>query len=200
MVTLLALVVFGGGVAYAAGQLAKNSVGPKQLRKNAVRSSKVKDRSLKAVDFADGELPAGPAGPPGTPGTSHAYEASGSVNFDKISSSLYGSDVVGLVVPPGAYFATASVQVQDVNMVEGTVQCRLIDGNGGAESTWAVQGSQEVRKDGYVDNFTLTGLFEVTPGQKLNLQCSKSEPASGARITEANVTAVQVSDVTHNSK
>lgn len=39
--------------------LPKGSVGTKQLKKNAVISSKVKNRSLKAVDFAKGQLPAG---------------------------------------------------------------------------------------------------------------------------------------------
>jgi len=57
-----------GGAAFAATQLPKNSVGSKQLKKNAVVSSKVKDGSLKAVDFGAGQLPAGPAGPQGKEG------------------------------------------------------------------------------------------------------------------------------------
>ncbi|HVY78710.1 MAG TPA: hypothetical protein VG898_09420 [Solirubrobacterales bacterium] len=65
---MIALFVSLGGVGYAATQLEKNSVGPKQIRKNAVRSPKVKDRSLRAVDFAKGQLPAGPQGPQGPPG------------------------------------------------------------------------------------------------------------------------------------
>lgn len=70
-----------GGVSYAATQLPKDSVGAKQLQKNAVTSVKVKDGSLKASDFKAGALPAGhigpsgpvgpqgPAGPQGAPGT-----------------------------------------------------------------------------------------------------------------------------------
>jgi hypothetical protein len=67
MVALVALFVAMGGVSYAA-LLAPNSVGPKQLKKNAVRSAKVKDGSLKAVDFAAGQLPAGPKGDQGPKG------------------------------------------------------------------------------------------------------------------------------------
>jgi hypothetical protein len=42
MVTLLAFVVLGGGTAYAASHLGKNSVGTKQLKKEAVTAVKIK--------------------------------------------------------------------------------------------------------------------------------------------------------------
>jgi hypothetical protein len=56
------------GAGYAAGMLGPNTVGTKQLKKNAVISSKVKNRSLLAVDFKAGQLPRGPKGDPGAPG------------------------------------------------------------------------------------------------------------------------------------
>ena len=68
VVALLALFVAMGGTGYAALNLPRNSVGAKQLKKNAVRSSKVKDRSLRARDFARGQLPRGKQGVPGPPG------------------------------------------------------------------------------------------------------------------------------------
>ena len=43
MVTILAFVMLSGGAAYAASQLEKNSVGAKQLKKNAVTTAKVKN-------------------------------------------------------------------------------------------------------------------------------------------------------------
>ncbi len=58
----LALFVALSGVSYAAVALPRDSVGAPQLKSNAVTSAKVKDRSLRAVDFALGELPAGPQG------------------------------------------------------------------------------------------------------------------------------------------
>lgn len=67
IVALVALFVAMSGASYAA-ILAKNSVGPKQLQKDAVRSPKVKDHSLKAIDFAEGQIPAGPQGPKGEQG------------------------------------------------------------------------------------------------------------------------------------
>ena len=56
-----------GGTGYAL-TLPKNSVGSKQIRKNAVTGAKVKARTLRASDFARGQLPAGPSGAPGAPG------------------------------------------------------------------------------------------------------------------------------------
>ena len=63
----MALVFAMGGTGYAL-TIPKNSVGSKQLRKNAVTGVKVKNRSLRASDFARGQLPSGPRGVPGAAG------------------------------------------------------------------------------------------------------------------------------------
>ncbi len=69
VIACIALGVALAGTSVAAIQaLPRNSVGTKQLKRNAVISSKVKNRSLLAVDFRAGQLPAGPPGTPGTPG------------------------------------------------------------------------------------------------------------------------------------
>ncbi len=72
--TIALFVALTTGGAWAADRL----VGPKQLKKNAVTakalaqgsvtSRAVKDRSLRAVDFARGQLPSGPSGPSGPTG------------------------------------------------------------------------------------------------------------------------------------
>src|SRR3954453_10099035 len=69
VVATLALFLALGGGAYAAFKLPKNSVGSKQIKKNAVNSSKVANGSLLAGDFKAGQVPAGKPGPPGQPGT-----------------------------------------------------------------------------------------------------------------------------------
>jgi hypothetical protein len=81
--TALAIAVLGATpVGHAAGKLVlgRSSVGTAQLKKNAVTSAKVKNRSLLAVDFKKGQLPAGPQGlqgpkgeqgPKGDPGVAH---------------------------------------------------------------------------------------------------------------------------------
>lgn len=73
-----------GGSAYAATQLGANSVGTKQLKPDAVVSSRVKDHSLLAQDFKDGQLPSGSgaqgvAGPRGAVGAQGAVGPSGPV-------------------------------------------------------------------------------------------------------------------------
>ena len=68
VVSLLAVFVALGGSAYAAGVLPVNSVGTPQLKGGSVTSGKVKDRTLKAVDFARNQLPQGPEGAIGPAG------------------------------------------------------------------------------------------------------------------------------------
>ena len=70
----LALFIALGGGAYAAFSLPRNSVGSAQLRKGAVRSREIRDRSIKLRDVSVATRKAltgkqGPAGPPGSPGT-----------------------------------------------------------------------------------------------------------------------------------
>jgi len=68
VVACTALLFAMTGAGYAAGMLGPNTVGTKQLKKNAVVSAKVKNSSLLAVDFKAGQLPQGPKGDPGAPG------------------------------------------------------------------------------------------------------------------------------------
>jgi hypothetical protein len=65
---LVALAVALGGTGYAATVLPAGSVGTDQLKDGAVSSAKVKNHSLRAVDFASGQLPAGESGPAGAQG------------------------------------------------------------------------------------------------------------------------------------
>ena len=68
VVACLALAVSSSGVGYAATVLPRASVGAAQLKKDAVTSIKVKNRSLLAVDFKRGQLPAGAPGAKGDKG------------------------------------------------------------------------------------------------------------------------------------
>lgn len=67
MATVAVFLALGGG-AYAAATLPKNSVGSRQIRSDAVSSSKVQDRSLLARDFKTGQLPTGTRGAAGARG------------------------------------------------------------------------------------------------------------------------------------
>jgi hypothetical protein len=82
VVACLALAISLSGAAYAVSTaLPRNSVGTVQLKNNAVNSAKVRNASLRAVDFAAGQIPVGPqgpAGPQGPPGASGLQLISGS--------------------------------------------------------------------------------------------------------------------------
>ena len=69
VVACLALFMAGTGAGVAVIKaMPRNSVGTAQLKKNAVISSKVKNHSLKAADFASGQIPKGAKGATGAAG------------------------------------------------------------------------------------------------------------------------------------
>jgi hypothetical protein len=65
--TLCLVLLVGGGTAFAATQLPKNSVGSKQLKKGAVTPAKLSKASKSTLTGATG--PAGPTGPKGAQGS-----------------------------------------------------------------------------------------------------------------------------------
>src|SRR4051812_44075450 len=89
VVALLALFVAMGGTGYAALKLPKDSVGAKQIKRNAVKTSKVKNRSLLAEDFRLGQLPRGARGPRGIAATPNP-NAANSDKLDGKDSSAFG--------------------------------------------------------------------------------------------------------------
>ncbi|MEP6893284.1 MAG: hypothetical protein ABI927_05835 [Gaiellaceae bacterium] len=64
----LGVALSGTGIAAVIATLPRNSVGPAQLRANAVTSAKVLNGSLRQADFGSGQLPAGRPGSPGPAG------------------------------------------------------------------------------------------------------------------------------------
>jgi hypothetical protein len=210
MVTLLAFVVLCGGVAVAAVELGRNTVGTPQLKRNAVTSAKVKDGSLQAKDFersfrgpiggpgAIGPPGApGPQGPPGQEGrrgpegprgSSDGYQAQG--DFDELSADPFADQVVSLAVPPGSYFAIATVEAETENEFPGGIRCRLISGSGDAESP-ETQRLQSIGKDD-TETMTLAAEFEVLAGEDLNLQCNRDGDSEKVRVVDTNVVAVEI--------
>jgi hypothetical protein len=54
--TICLFLLLGGGAAYAASHLGKNSVGTKQLKNNAVTTAKLKDEAVTGAKVSDGSL------------------------------------------------------------------------------------------------------------------------------------------------
>jgi hypothetical protein len=118
VVAFIALLVGLGSSAYAQLIIPRNSVGNPQLKRNAVTSSKVKNRSLLRRDFRAGQLPRGPrgltgpqgprgprgftgergpAGPAGTPGATNVTVRLGplATGGDSIADCLPGERATG---------------------------------------------------------------------------------------------------------
>src|SRR3954452_8414729 len=109
VVAVLALFIAMAGTSYAAIKLPANSVGSKQIKTNAVVSSKIKDGSLTRKDFAASQLPAGAQGLPGLTGAAGAPGAQGAqgpegqpaVTFINVVSSATGTGAQTANCPAG---------------------------------------------------------------------------------------------------
>jgi hypothetical protein len=89
MTTITAFVVLAGGTAFAAGQLAKNSVGKRQLKANAVTTAKIKRNAVTKPKIKNGAVDG-------------SKIKDGSVGSAKVTDgSLTGSDVNAASMPFG---------------------------------------------------------------------------------------------------
>lgn len=198
----LALVVALGGTGVAAIQLVpRASVGTVQLRNDAVISSKARNGSLRAVDVAAGQAPAGPAGRKGDKGgkgeqgapgdrgalgPSDAYTRSvvGPVTID--SGSTF-TRVASLDLPQaGTYVIWAKTNVVVPGSDEDWVLCELRAGGGNVDSTLAFVP--------YVGTTLAAHLVaDVAAPGEIAFSCSVTQ---GALATRARITAVKVATLT----
>ena len=123
MATAAMFIALGGG-AYAAVKLPANSVGTRQLKRDAVNSSRVRDGSLRAKDFERGQVPAAVPGTPGSkgdPGPAGPHGAAGprgpgALSFDgqveKDATFHAVATVDGLVLQVFCNDASSNVQMR----------------------------------------------------------------------------------------
>ncbi len=106
----LALFLALGGISWAAVTLPSNSVGAKEIKTSAVRSSEVKDGALSGRDFAPGTLLQGPQGPKGDKGDKGDPGQSGAQNVIVRVSSPATLPARGGGGEPGLVSVTASCE------------------------------------------------------------------------------------------
>jgi hypothetical protein len=138
MSSLAVFLLLGGGMAVAAGGLGKNTVGTKQLKKNAVTAEKVKDGSLLGADFAAGQLPAGPAGPAGSAGAKGATGAAGA------TGATGAAGVVGPNSVSSASVVDASLTAADLGPDSVGASEVIDDSIGSAEIAPGIVGADEL--------------------------------------------------------
>src|SRR5688500_3186596 len=87
IVAMLALFVSMGGTGYAVSKLPKRSVGPAQLRKNAVRAEHVKAGSITAAKLAKSTLSSlrSPVAAPAVAAGSNAAAGASSAASDRVA-------------------------------------------------------------------------------------------------------------------
>ena len=145
IISVMALFVALGGASYAAVKIPKNSVGNTQLRKDAVTSAKVKDRSLLATDFRTGQLPRGATGATGAAGASGVTAANGT-SGSGLGITLTGTpqEVMSTTVssgPAGRMVVTGSFRMYNQTVAAGGSSCGvIIDGTSASQPTWTFGG------------------------------------------------------------
>jgi len=125
----IALIFAMAGTSIAAvNALPRNSVGPLQLKTNAVTSIKVKDHSLLRKDFATNQVPAGPAGPAGPPGAG--------------SSNWVITDATGAIVKSAGIIAVShsGTGIYDVTFSKDVSGCGFLATGGSNASTSGIFG------------------------------------------------------------
>ncbi|MGZ4383442.1 MAG: hypothetical protein ACXVY3_02475 [Gaiellaceae bacterium] len=158
VVACLALFVALGGTSVAVvNALPRNSVGTEQLKANAVVSSKIKNGSLRAADFAPGALqagprgltgPAGPAGPAGAAGAkgdkgdkgdAGAAGVSGLERRDAANGPDSTNKAVDVTCPSGKKVVGGGARVVGAGMVNVAITEAWPDGDGTTFHTRAAE-------------------------------------------------------------
>jgi hypothetical protein len=213
LIAYLALFVALGGTSYAAGAFPRNSVGERQIKAGAVRSSEVKDRSLLAKDFKLGQLPSGatgaagapgrtgPAGANGAPGgmgvagvkgdTGPTYGAQSATGETPVSPSTANVASVDLVLPgPGKVYAYGHARINAVcaGGVALTVGLYL--------DNVSVPGSGQLVSSGTTAELSLSGLSAPvaagTRALRMGTRCTGAVSSAGTTAGPASVGGILV--------
>ena len=190
--TLCLVLILGGGAAYAATQLKKNSVGTKQLKNGAVTLKKLSKSTQEALKGQTG-----PAGPAGSSGTGPAFGVSRDERINVTSTDI--EDPTPLVtltgLPAGSYAITAKTQLNS-SSTQDLAKCRLLAPASGAgqdvDEGFAFMG---VEPPGFTSSMSIPlQMLHTFPGDggAVRLACSHEKnalEASNSRIQAIRVTS-----------
>lgn len=187
-------------------QLRNGAVTGAKIRGDAVGSGKVKDHSLRAIDFAQGQLPAGPAGPAGPQGPSGPQGKAGppgpSDGFDYRPAGFTAeilhpgkyATVSNLALPAGNYVLSSTAAFASQASTGLTaVQCSVVLG------TSVVRSSQtSVAARGFAVLPT-TAAFTLPASTAVSIQCTASAD-SVISTQPSSMTAIRVGSLTTTRK
>jgi hypothetical protein len=191
--SLCLFLLLGGGAAFAASQLPRNSVGTNQLKAGAVTAGKIAKKTRKQLQGARG--PAGAAGPQGKVGKTGAKGATGAAGAKGATGAdgtgpafeVFGgakgvsgsTQILSETLGAGAYVVSANAVLETSSEVPTTVTCTL---NGGGEAQASIF-------KGEPETVSLSVVRQLGGAGAATLTCSAS---GGTTVSYANVIATQV--------
>jgi hypothetical protein len=202
VVASIALFLALGGVSYAAATLPKNSVGNKQIKKNAVSIDKL-DKKLQAALATVGAAGAkGESGANGTNGTngvdgargpSDAYSGTTAspINFSPTAGPNTATTVATVSLPPGKYevFGWAAAH-NPAGGASIALSCLITGGNASAFEPIAVD------SDGSVSMNTPLDLSAASGNTAVSLKCGAVGTALASSVAiYGGINAVVVGDL-----
>ena len=200
--TLCLMLLLGGGTAYAATHLPKNSVGAGQLKKGAVTPAKL-SAGAKAALIG----PQGPVGPQGSVGDKGDRGDKG----DQGDQGARGpSNAVTKFDPTAVAWATTPTTIESVDLGAGSwvvsatgqavnhessaegAECRLIVGGTPVDASGELF-LAAFPQPGAKQAVSLTGGATVAAGATAELQCEAT--FANGQIVDPSITAIQVGEL-----
>ncbi len=215
VVASLALFVALGGTSYA---IASNSVGTKQLKRNAVTSSKVRNGTLRARDIHKASLGAdrltaaarasltGQTGPKGATGLTGAKGATGAAGPSNTYASateagvsisaLPGTIAREVTVPAGDYVVSATAALDNGQAQANAPYCSLTGPNGSIKGTYETLKLAANLAQGEAGIYSTTVGTTFAVAGAIQLRCDTSPDNANVQISTRSLVAVKVGALT----
>lgn len=197
--TLCLFLLLGGGAAYAAIHLPKNSVGPAQIKKGAVTAAKLSAGARAALTGPQGPVgPQGPKGDPGERGEKGDQGARGpSDAITKFAQGVFAwsttlTPIETLNLDAGSWAVTATGTAVNFEPSAQGANCRVLVGG----TTVAASGELFLAafpQPGAKQALSLTGAATVSAGASAEFQCEGS--SANGHVENPDMTAVQVGEL-----
>ena len=212
-VATLALFIALGGASYAAARLPANSVGTKQIKRDAVTPAKLSPASKAALTGPAGPIgAAGPLGPAGAPGAEGARGPMGDPGErgeegekgdrgpEGPSDGYYATAISGgpltqtgaefgeLAVPAGSYVVSATARLMSTGAGASNAQCLIVDRSGGNG------GQMNVNLSGTGDRKIVPMIFAETveAPSTFSIQCELTSGGGTVSVDSLSLTAIKV--------
>ena len=140
MVATLALfLAIGGGAAFAATNLAANSVGPKAIKANAVGPAKIKAGAVSGEKLANGAVSSTKLAAPNGAVALDPYSPIGAVGATQLAAGAVGGSKLGTINT-----RTASVSVSKGEIKGASVACATGETLLGGGTSWNTTGPEQL--------------------------------------------------------